>query len=45
MFVLYDVDAADSAKSSTYERESPFGRSMWRDATYMTKSSGEIGEP
>jgi len=25
MFVLYDVDAADSAMASTYNRDRPFG--------------------
>lgn len=31
--VLYDVDAANNAKSSTYDKESPLGRLICRDAT------------
>jgi len=43
--VLYEGEATVTAKSLTKEIIRDLGISRWREETYMTNRSGEIGDP
>jgi len=45
MLVLLEGEATVTAKSSTLEIISDLGISRWREETYMTNRSGEMGDP